>query len=288
MITEEYIRELTNTTVFQRGKSIQRSDWKIEEFSVSEAGDKDYISAQVAGSRGNHYYVTGEYDYTHHEVYEMTCECPAYYSYDGLCKHCIAVLLEYMEYCERRKVIKDYLGNNSRNKMNAKIRSRSTTQEIKQLLDVHMRRKTAPVVQKGVHGQVVLEPHLELNQDEIDLTFKIGVSQMYILKDISGFLENLDESREYSYGKKLSFIHTEDAFTEESRNLVRFIKEWMNNNKNGRSYSTYRYGYGYYSTQEIRKTIQLTEEDLDDFFDAIGEMPFYLKENQRVEKIWHL
>lgn len=288
MITEEYIRELTNTTVFQRGKSIQRSDWKIEEFSVSEAGDKDYISAQVAGSRGNHYYVTGEYDYTHHEVYEMTCECPAYYSYDGLCKHCIAVLLEYMEYCERRKVIKDYLGNNSRNKMNAKIRSRSTTQEIKQLLDVHMRRKTAPVVQKGVHGQVVLEPHLELNQDEIDLTFKIGVSQMYILKDISGFLENLDESREYSYGKKLSFIHTEDAFTEESRNLVRFIKEWMNNNKNGRSYSTYRYVYGYYSTQEIRKTIQLKGEDLDDFFDAIGEMPFYLKENQRVEKIWHL
>ena len=76
MITEEYIRELTNTTFFQRGKSIQGSDWKIEEFLVSEAGDKDYISAQVAGSRGNHYYVTGEYDYTDQEVYEMTCECP--------------------------------------------------------------------------------------------------------------------------------------------------------------------------------------------------------------------
>lgn len=53
---------------------MQRSDWKIEEFSVSEAEDKNYISAQVAGSRGNHYSVTGEYDYTDREVYEMTCE----------------------------------------------------------------------------------------------------------------------------------------------------------------------------------------------------------------------
>ena len=61
--------------------------------------------------------------------------------YNGVCKHCIAVLLEYMEYCERRKVIKDYLENNSGNKRNAKIRSRSTTQEIKQLWDVHMRKE---------------------------------------------------------------------------------------------------------------------------------------------------
>lgn len=77
---------MTFITFFQRGKSIQRSDWKIEEFSVSEAEDKDYISAQVAGSGENYYSVTGEYDYTDHEVYEMTCECPVYYSYNGLCK----------------------------------------------------------------------------------------------------------------------------------------------------------------------------------------------------------
>ena len=34
--------------------------------------------------------ITEEYDYTDQEVYEMTCECPAYYSYNGGCKHCIA------------------------------------------------------------------------------------------------------------------------------------------------------------------------------------------------------
>ena len=27
--------------------------------------------------------ITEEYDYTDQEVYEMTCECPAYYSYNG-------------------------------------------------------------------------------------------------------------------------------------------------------------------------------------------------------------
>lgn len=34
--------------------------------------------------------LTEEYDYTDQEVYEMTCECPAYYSYNGGGKHCIA------------------------------------------------------------------------------------------------------------------------------------------------------------------------------------------------------
>lgn len=40
--------------------------------------------------------ITGEYDYTDQEVYEMTCECPAYYSYNGGAN---TVLLEYMESC---------------------------------------------------------------------------------------------------------------------------------------------------------------------------------------------
>ena len=40
--------------------------------------------------------LTEEYDYTDQEVYEMTCECPAYYSYNGGAN---TVLLEYMESC---------------------------------------------------------------------------------------------------------------------------------------------------------------------------------------------
>lgn len=46
--------------------------------------------------------ITEEYDYTDQEVYEMTCECPAYYSYNGGAN---TVLLEYMEYCERHKIL---------------------------------------------------------------------------------------------------------------------------------------------------------------------------------------
>ena len=40
--------------------------------------------------------ITEEYDYTDQEVYEMTCECPAYYSYNGGAN---TVVLEYMESC---------------------------------------------------------------------------------------------------------------------------------------------------------------------------------------------
>lgn len=91
----------------------------------------------------------------------------------------------------------------------------------------------------------MLEPHLELYSDGIDLSFKIGITQMYILKDIFNFAENLDESKEYAYGKKLAFIHTEDAFTEESKKLVKFVRHWVKNHNDNSQNAAYRYRYGY-------------------------------------------
>lgn len=49
--------------------------------------------------------ITGEYDYTDQEVYEMTCECPAYYSYNGGANTVLLEYMEYMEYCERHKIL---------------------------------------------------------------------------------------------------------------------------------------------------------------------------------------
>lgn len=168
-----------------------------------------------------------------------------------------------------------------------KIRKRNTTESVKQLLDTHIREKTAAVTQRDVQGRVILEPHLELYKDGISVSFKIGYTQMYILKDIFEFVENLNESKDYQYGKKLQFIHTEDAFTESSQKIVRFLQQWVK--KNARRYQTteYHYGYGYVSVQEKRKTVLIETQDIDAFFDAIKEQKFYLKDAYGKEEVWN-
>lgn len=54
-------------------------------------------SAWVEGSYDNRYQVEMAYSLKSHTFTRYHCECPAYQSYDGMCKHRVAVALEMME-----------------------------------------------------------------------------------------------------------------------------------------------------------------------------------------------
>ena len=55
----------------------------------------DKISAAVKGSGRNVYNTGFQYDTEADRIKEAYCDCPAFRSYSGICKHCVAVLLEY-------------------------------------------------------------------------------------------------------------------------------------------------------------------------------------------------
>ena len=38
----------------------------------------------------------------------ISCDGPAFAEYSGICKHCVAELLEYQDYCYRQKILSDY------------------------------------------------------------------------------------------------------------------------------------------------------------------------------------
>ena len=57
------------------------------------------------------------------EIMEDDCDCPAHEQYWGLCKHCVAVLLYYLEW--RKK---------ERKKLEEKVRNDEEHQELEQLL----------------------------------------------------------------------------------------------------------------------------------------------------------
>ncbi len=109
MIDERDVYEMASGGAYSRGVQIQRSYWKIEEFSVETEGNSDVVRAVVAGSGDNHYEVEITYDAIVDEAKDIFCECPAFYSYQGICKHCVAVLLEYIDYKGRNRTQSDNL-----------------------------------------------------------------------------------------------------------------------------------------------------------------------------------
>lgn len=92
-----------------------------------------------------------------------------------------------------------------------------------QLIKV-MQREQAAREDSDLHGTVELIPALSYGFGEWTARFEIaGPSGSYALKSISDFLERMRSGERYSYGKKLSFAHLPELFTERGRALARLL-----------------------------------------------------------------
>ena len=99
------------------------------------------------------------------------------------------------------------------------------------------------------------------------MEFKIGVSKMYVLKDVFAFEDALSNQENYKYGKNLQFVHTEESFDEESRPIVKFLRKWTSNNRAFHRQRTY---YGYYTgAVEKLRYVDLSGDDIAEFLQLL-------------------
>lgn len=275
VLTKTELREWAGSAAYNKGKNIYE-DQKVLEFDVDEDDEKQYINAVVKGSGRKRYEVEVEYDFMD-ETLEATCECPAYESWGGMCKHCVAVILEYMDY------IKTCRKNPEKKAAEKKKPALPTTPLMKQLLAKQVEKRTLPMLEEEINGKVKLEPHLKIQNSEISLTFKIGITQMYVLKNIREFCLNLQEHKLYTYGQKLRFTHYLESFSEEDRALVKFVVNAQRQNDSARQIRNY---YGYYGSPQ--RELFLTPHQLEEFILAMGEKPFLGAINYKDDKWWQL
>ena len=116
MITKADIKQETNSVSYNRGKKIYEEQ-KVHAFQVQEMEDifgyqLHKITAVVDGSGKNMYCVSVSVDEEMSEIMEDDCDCPAHEQYWGLCKHCVAVLLYYLEWRKKeRKKLEEKVRN---------------------------------------------------------------------------------------------------------------------------------------------------------------------------------
>lgn len=285
MFTNQKIKKLTKAITFSRGQDIYRMKDIKSFYTMDTSGNEGKvteINAIVAGSRGGEYGVEISFDPSSNEILDSYCDCEAYHTYDGLCKHCVAVLLEYNDYEMRHRTIADFIdARNSGNKRGIgsvqKGMKLHTTKEVSELLKKKALAKSLPLLQQDTYGKVRIEASVECEKD-IFVTFKIGVKKLYVLKDIFSFADAMNNQVNFAYGKNLRFIHEMQSFDEQSKPLVKFICKWAEENREKYQKNAY-YGYSrfyYPPTAAKSKELKLTGRYIKEFFECLGNEPVFV------------
>ena len=307
MLSRTRIRSLTHASFYSRGLDLYLTS-KVKELKIEENSFVDYVHTRVKGSGTKMYNVSFSYDTAKDTVLNCDCNCPAFASYDGLCKHLVASLLKYTDrklseagqqdsasVPGRQMELGEVAGNSGGSGSNDRSGSGSgssvdvvsqgyrrlsdylgpqaptTTPAMKMLLDRQQVVRIAPLMQDNVFGLVRLEPALVCQKGKAFAEFRVGTTQTYVVKDIFEFVGRIQRGAEYQYGKKLEFVHLPEAFDANYRPLVQFAGDWVRENERRYVQSSY-YGYHSYSQAKLR-SIPLSGSELDNFLEAVGNLP---------------
>ena len=219
------------------------------------------ISAEVEGSDIYDTYILVK----NGEIENITCDCPDYYNYYGVCKHTLATVLKFLEYSE----------NERKNKELTKVKKKKEYINFAQIVNTIYNEELNDI-DSGVEaeqtknkGTIKIEPKIIYDKfsKEMKVEFKIGNKRMYKLKNLAEFYTLFFTKQTYRYGDKLEFRHTKEMFKEESRKLLEFVLKYAEIIKytNSNLNSNYRY----YGKTINENYIVLGNSGIDELFEIL-------------------
>ena len=269
------IKQEAYPAAYRRGKELYERGL-VQEFSydvyTEDGVPKAELIGRVKGTVEDHYDVRLVIDEEYAEVSESRCNCEAFCNYEGICKHCVAVALAYVNRRQAKDILNAKLGVSQKTEQKD-IRTEKelkTDTSLKNLLNRYsMRAGSTYLLPENIYGKVELEPYFKMEYSYATVEFKIGMEQKYVLKNISAFLHSIKVNEKVRYGKKLEFYHHPDAFTESAKRMIAFMEQQEMDKRRQSQFHAY---YAY--TGSYERTMELDSVGIDRFFEAVGDMPF--------------
>lgn len=279
MFSVSDIKEEAYPATYRRGKDLYETGG-VRDFSYDIYLEGKLPMAEISGMVRGHYQdlyrVTAVVDEEFADVANCSCTCEAFYNYEGMCKHCVALLLAYVNRRPARDILQAKKASLGKSKEGmdepdaGQIPAMRTEQAFKNLLNQYsLRAGVSYLIPESIYGKVELKPYFKMDYGYATVEFKIGVEQKYVLKNISAFLRALERNEKVHYGKKLDFYHNREAFTENAWRLVEFLKQQEEDKRRQSQFHAY---YAY--TGSYERTMELDEVGIDRFFAAVGGEPF--------------
>lgn len=261
MIDEQDIKNEVRPQTYQRGQLIFQCQG-VKDLRIDVGEDADgYLITEVGGNvRGScrdYYEVNLSIDEEYSEIIDCCCKCPAFESVMQMCKHCVALGLQYIQIRDSGRS-KLFLGTSKKVKKMQGIRI--TEPEFDRILKSYARKQMVSYYQLEMNGKVRLEPMMRKSMEEVRLEFRIGIQKMYILKNITQLVHAVENMEEVSYGKQFGFVHHREAFTPKSQKILEFVIQQSRRLKGG---------YGGYE-----RAMVLSQEGFETFRKMMGEREF--------------
>lgn len=215
MLSRSMILDWCSEAVYRRGIVYHKSG-RVENMTIQETKDlatnkeNRMVSANVSGSGGKKYQVSLTLSKEEHDLLDYDCDCP--YDYPGMCKHCVATALEFLNRMPPR-IHKAVPQTN-------KSRTYTTESELANRICVYSAFRNNEIEADPVHVTCSFSGE----SGEMSLECKIGRKRMIIVKNILLMLKNVKYGTYYQYGTTLGFQHTLSVFDEESRAVLRELE----------------------------------------------------------------
>ncbi|MBM6774221.1 DEAD/DEAH box helicase [Olsenella profusa] len=228
-------------STYGRGLALARDGGVIScEASVGALGSTTSITGLVRGLRGSSYHVEVQVDESEAELLDYSCECVAASSYAGMCKHEVALVLEFLARRGLGLVAAAARRPPARTAPTLPpVRALPTSPAIRHLMEDLTERRLrateastpgcrregrAPAAPpEPVELLATLLPARDAYYDDPAWCVKLRVrrgSASYVVKSISALVEACRTGATVTYGKGLSFAHVGAAFSERSRAVV--------------------------------------------------------------------
>ena len=213
-ITRMTVIKAASDADYRKGQDIFLIDKRIRNFEtdINTLTHTPMITATVLDADGTEHETQVSIDEEESQIIGSLCSCPDFYQAQGICCHCVAILLKYIS---RRHIQASFPAKNQN-----RISQNLIETYIQQSSGIHYTAESS-----DVKGQIELEPILHKQYKRLSVDFKVGTHKKYVIKDLLEFARLVREHELFQYGKNLKFFHEPEAFTPESRKLLSFIMQ---------------------------------------------------------------
>ena len=213
-ITRMTVIKASSDADYRKGQDIFLIDKRIKNFEtdINTLTDTPMITATVLDADGSEHETQVSIDEDEDQIVGSLCSCSDFYQAEGLCCHCVAILLKYI----------------SRRHIQTSFPSKKQNRIGQTLIESYIHQSSGshyPAEASETKVLIELEPILHKQYHKLSVDFKIGTGKKYVIKDLLEFARLIHQGELFQYGKNLKFFHEPEAFTSESRSMLAFIMQ---------------------------------------------------------------
>lgn len=204
----------------------------------------DYFVANVHGS--SVYEAKAKFN-SRGEIINTYCDCFAFGSYYGDCKHIIALLLTIRDFQER-----------------GIFNHKNPEGDIRNILNQYRDQIDNPLI------PVNLEVNFEFEYHEFLINLRIGEDKYYVVRNLRNFLWDLSNKKTIEFGKNFTYYPDIHMFNPKDKEIIDFLTILAENGEEGN-------GYHMGSNVFSGKNIRLGRKSLEKFLDIMNSREFNIK-----------